>query len=166
MTPFELIRAQVLPALPAPCLVAPDRTGRAFLVSDFPARYGAKAARAAGEALTALGFCVDVTGNTAHIDWTAEALGKWLGSLPRRPLPAPNDHTFALWGICKALLMHETPDALPDVAVVRRAFHLMNQKDIPALTKHLGEALAVALRTSTAPPVGAVRLLTASNLLT
>lgn len=166
VTLFELIRAQVLPALPAPCLVAPDRTGRSFLVSDFPARYDEKAARAAQDALAALGFSCTVDGSTARIDWTPDALTKWLDSLPSVSLPAPKQDTFVLWGMCRTLLRHNTHSVPMDIAPMRRIFHLICQKDIPALTRALGEALALALRSKSAPPFGLARLVVHLNLLT
>jgi len=163
MTPFELIRVQVRPALPAPCLVAFDRTGRALLMSDFPARYAPQDAQRAVDALMQLGFACCIENGKAFLDWTPDACAQWLHSLPAGPLPPPHDKTFGLWGVCRALLRH-APGA-PDADTFNRAVFLMQQKDIPALTRHLGAALAAALRTKQAPPTGLAHLVIATNLL-
>lgn len=161
MTPFELIRAQAAPALTAPCLVAPDRTGRSFLVSDFPARYTAEDASQTIYALAQHGFACAIEGNVAYLDWQPQTCAAWLNAQPAAELPEPSGEMFQLWGICRTLLRHAPGDLAldPDMTVMRRVFHLSVQKDIPALARFLGEALAVSLRTHTAPPVAAARLL-------
>lgn len=165
MTPFDRIRPLVLPALPTPCLVAPDRTGRALLVSDFPARYDAMAARGAADALARAGFAVDIAGGLARLDFTPRACAQWLDSLPRAPLPAPGPRAFRLWGVCALLLRHDRPGAACDPALLRRAVLLTQQKDVPALTRCLGQALARALRAGDAPPAGLARLALLAGLL-
>lgn len=143
----------------APCLVRPDRAGRALFISDFGRRPGvppgaAQRLQSAGYVLTPL------HGGMALIDWPEEGYLNWYRAQPRPAQPHGYGRAAAL---CRVLLMHPAPFENQDAAVLVQALRLSRLGDEAGLCGLLEGAAAAALRERRAVPCHGVHALLLLN---
>ena len=150
---------QAADIIAAPCLVQRDRAGRSLFISDYPRRLGHTAAVSAQACLLSAGYASAHLGGLALIDCSPSAYQAVYEALPLPRLPAFGESDPALWGLCRILMLHDTPYALQDTPILHQALrlHLLDREQ--ALYALLAAALADALREHRSPPGFGARLL-------
>jgi len=150
---------QVADIIETPCLVQRDRAGRSLFISDYPRRLGAAAAQSVQARLPGAGYVSAHLGGLALIDCSPAGYQAVFEALPPPQLPAFGESSPALWGLCRILMMHDSPYALQDASILHQALrlHLLDREQ--ALYALLAAALADALREHRNPPGMGARLL-------